>query len=404
MSGISGQKNSKQNVGNSNLYISNLPLQFTKEDLAELCSPFGELTSYVLNRRDDYCFGFVNFLFFEDAQRALNELNGSQVLFHHFTKRQPVELCVRPANISSKDLHGTPSNVLYVQNLPIIFTEYHVRRLFGEFHKPTNVKMYNPRDKPHLKALVEFATEEEATAILHKFTGYETVGSLLPLHIKYIETKAEKEERQRNTLTYDDRNEQKTLELINLPSSVTKSWIMDVFDSTIMVRTVRLFKNFADNSKIALIFFYQNTDVDMIAKKLIGLKVKKKEIRVSVLSGKVNLQQYKDLSRMSTNAVVYPQSPEKKPPIPRRRKRKKYDLKNLRSFVPGARSEASSVCSVEDSHQDNGKLESKAVEEDFQKAHAVQDSPVVNSTNFSVYQTTINPTMFLNKTGNSSKK
>lgn len=66
----------------TNLYVKNLDPEVTEELLQEKFSEFGKIVSLVLAKDDDGAsrgFGFVNFESSDDAKRALEVMNGSQL-------------------------------------------------------------------------------------------------------------------------------------------------------------------------------------------------------------------------------------------------------------------------------------------------------------------------------------
>lgn len=67
----------------SNLFVSNFSRNLGEEDLRQLFSEYWELESVkiIMNRETwkSKWFGFVKFTNEEDAERAMNELNGKEV-------------------------------------------------------------------------------------------------------------------------------------------------------------------------------------------------------------------------------------------------------------------------------------------------------------------------------------
>lgn len=66
----------------TNLYIKNLDLDMTEELLREKFSEFGSITNLAIARDDNGSsrgFGFVNFDNPDDAKRAMEALNGTQL-------------------------------------------------------------------------------------------------------------------------------------------------------------------------------------------------------------------------------------------------------------------------------------------------------------------------------------
>lgn len=70
-------------VDNTNLFVGNFSWNLNEEDMRELFAPYGELDSVRLIT-DKFSgrskgFGFVKFVNGEDAEKALEELNGKEV-------------------------------------------------------------------------------------------------------------------------------------------------------------------------------------------------------------------------------------------------------------------------------------------------------------------------------------
>lgn len=65
------------------VYVGNLPFSFSNEKLSEIFSKFGEVSEAVVIK-DKYSgrskgFGFVTFVEDADAQKAISEMNGSEI-------------------------------------------------------------------------------------------------------------------------------------------------------------------------------------------------------------------------------------------------------------------------------------------------------------------------------------
>jgi RNA recognition motif-containing protein len=67
----------------SNIFLNYLPIDFTETDINNLCQPYGNIQSskicFDLNTLKSKCFGFVNFNTIEEANRAIEALNGAKV-------------------------------------------------------------------------------------------------------------------------------------------------------------------------------------------------------------------------------------------------------------------------------------------------------------------------------------
>lgn len=66
----------------TNLYVKNLDSEIGEEHLQEKFSEFGKISSMIISRDENGMsrgFGFINFVNPDDAKRALEALNGSQL-------------------------------------------------------------------------------------------------------------------------------------------------------------------------------------------------------------------------------------------------------------------------------------------------------------------------------------
>lgn len=80
----------------TNLYVKNLDPEVTEEGLQEKFSEFGKVTSWVIAKNDDGTsrgFGFVNFENPDDAKKATETLDGTQLGKQQYSKRLNGGLC-----------------------------------------------------------------------------------------------------------------------------------------------------------------------------------------------------------------------------------------------------------------------------------------------------------------------
>jgi len=62
----------------TNVYVKNLHLDYSEQDLSNLFGKFGEITSCVVMKRENIGskFGFINFRNHAEAENAVNQMNG----------------------------------------------------------------------------------------------------------------------------------------------------------------------------------------------------------------------------------------------------------------------------------------------------------------------------------------
>lgn len=119
----------------TNLYVSNLPADFTEAQLRELFQQFGAINS--LKREVGTPVGFVNFEKNEMAVRAIEQLHqkhtvGDKTIFvqRHFSKSQGQSRPGESENLVSKNMQKTLENNIFVKYLPASVSEKDVRDVF----------------------------------------------------------------------------------------------------------------------------------------------------------------------------------------------------------------------------------------------------------------------------------
>ena len=95
-----------------NIYVGNLSWNLTEEDLSNLFAPYGEVVSGKIvtdkfNNNRSKGFGFVEMSSVEEANMAMNKLNGSQLGDHTIAVKEAKPQENRPyqsnKSISTKD-------------------------------------------------------------------------------------------------------------------------------------------------------------------------------------------------------------------------------------------------------------------------------------------------------------
>ncbi|KAJ8651039.1 hypothetical protein MRB53_004062 [Persea americana] len=185
----------------TNLYIKNLDLDMTEELLREKFSEFGSITNLAIARDDNGSsrgFGFVNFDSPDDAKRAMEALNGTQlgskVLYvaraQKKAEREQILRCQFEERRNEKMLKYKGSNI-YVKNIDDDVTDDDLREHFSQCGMITSAKLM--RDTKGISkgfGFVCFSTPEEANkavAILH---GYMFHGK--PLYVAIAQKKEDR--------------------------------------------------------------------------------------------------------------------------------------------------------------------------------------------------------------------
>lgn len=181
----------------TNVYVKNLPENFSQEQLQHLFSPFGTITSLVLapSPIKGKTFGFVNFGNSVDAKRAIVALNDSfvdsqQIYVGRAQKRSERELELRQKYEQLKiELANKYQGVnLYIKNLDDDIDDNKLHELFSPFGSITSAKvMKNERDASKGFGFVCYTAPEEAAKAMTEMNG-RIVGTK-PLYVALAQRK-----------------------------------------------------------------------------------------------------------------------------------------------------------------------------------------------------------------------
>ncbi|KAG2236502.1 hypothetical protein INT48_000802 [Thamnidium elegans] len=165
----------------TNLYVKNISLDVTEEELGELFGAFGRVSSLLI-QRDEYNnskgFGFVNFEVPEDAERAVNQLHDSE----YFGKRLFVSRAQKKSEREDElrrqhDRVEKPAKYqgvnLYVKNLADDINDEILRHEFSKYGQITSAKVMKDEVTGLSKGFgfVCFASPEDATEAVIKMNG-----------------------------------------------------------------------------------------------------------------------------------------------------------------------------------------------------------------------------------------
>ncbi|XP_061365647.1 polyadenylate-binding protein 3-like isoform X2 [Gastrolobium bilobum] len=167
----------------TNVYVKNFSETYTDEDLGQLFSPCGTITSSVVMKDmngKSRCFGFVNFQSPDSAAAAVEKLNGTMinaenVLFVGRAQRK-VE---REAELKAKFEQERISRYeklqganLYLKNLDDSINDEKLKELFSDFGTITSCKvMLDSHGHSKGSGFVAFSTPEEASKALREMNG-----------------------------------------------------------------------------------------------------------------------------------------------------------------------------------------------------------------------------------------
>ncbi|XP_017251664.1 polyadenylate-binding protein 7 isoform X1 [Daucus carota subsp. sativus] len=187
----------------TNLYVKNLDLEVNEELLKEKFSEFGKIASLIISKDENdksRGFGFVNFDSPDDARRAMETMNGSQlagskVLYvARAQKKSEREQLLRrqfEERRKEKILKYQASNV-YVKNIHDKVSDTELREQFSQCGTITSAKLM--RDEKGISkgfGFVCFSTPEEANKAVTSFHGFMLHGK--PLYVAIAQRKEERQ-------------------------------------------------------------------------------------------------------------------------------------------------------------------------------------------------------------------
>ncbi|KAK4755255.1 hypothetical protein SAY87_009012 [Trapa incisa] len=174
---------SRANAKYSNLYMKNLDTDVTEEVLQEKFSGFGKITSLIIVKNENGTsrgFGFVNFDNPDDAKRAAEAMNGSQlgskVIYvgraQKRAERDEILRCHFEDTRKESILKYKDSNV-YIKNIGDDVSDDELKVHFSQCGIITSAKIMRD-DKGNSKGFgfVCFSNPDEASRAVNSFHGY----------------------------------------------------------------------------------------------------------------------------------------------------------------------------------------------------------------------------------------
>lgn len=166
----------------TNVFVKNLDEGVSEAQLAEMFEKFGPLRNCVVmkdNESKSKGFGFVNFENFEDAKKAVDELNETEIngkkLFCGRAQKKAereAELKAKFEQLKAERMAKYQGVNLYVKNLDDDWDEEKLKTEFGQFGTITSCKVM--RDEKNLSrgfGFVCFHSPEEATRAVSEMNG-----------------------------------------------------------------------------------------------------------------------------------------------------------------------------------------------------------------------------------------
>jgi ELAV like protein 2/3/4 len=172
--------NISSNDAKTNLIVNYLPQTMVNEEFRSLFESIGPLESYKLIKDKstnlNLGYGFVNYLNMEDAERAINDLNG--------IKLENKMIKVSYARPSSDSIKGAN---LYISNLPKSWDVNHLNNYFSCCGRIITSRILTNPQNGQSKGVgfIRFDHKNEADLAINRFNGKIPEKSSEPLTVKF---------------------------------------------------------------------------------------------------------------------------------------------------------------------------------------------------------------------------
>jgi len=159
----------------TNVYVKNVPLEWTKEEIESKCTEHGEIASILIPSNADgglrgYC--YCDYKEHESAVTAIESLNGEEVGDNG--SKLSAERCVTKAELKSRRKTTTQEmqNVnLYIKNLAPSIDDEELQTLFEEYGTITSVKVMVKNGTSRGFGFVNFDDEGSASKAMAEMNG-----------------------------------------------------------------------------------------------------------------------------------------------------------------------------------------------------------------------------------------
>lgn len=187
----------------TNIYISKLPVSVDETMLSRLFSEYGQIECCRVQRSSQNSsgrtFGFVKFRTCHEAQRAIDGMNGARV------NDSPIDVKFADQDPADKVTGGTPSDNLYVRNLPNTWTQEEIIALFRQFGSVVSCRLLHVGEGIRgAGALVRMNSIQESRQAMEGLNGRIPQGGSEMLIVRYADTPEEKARRKakRNPVSF----------------------------------------------------------------------------------------------------------------------------------------------------------------------------------------------------------
>lgn len=184
------ERASKSETTFTNVYIKNVPSEWTEETLKAKLAGFGETTSVLIPKTESgdlkgYC--FANFASHEAAQLCVDGVEDGMIAARALSKAE----LKNQARLNAKSAKSKNLN-LYVKNLAEAIDEESLTQIFEEYGKTTSVRiMLDSSGKSKGFGFVCFEEESSASKAMAELNGKDVEGK--EIYVGLAQTKAERQ-------------------------------------------------------------------------------------------------------------------------------------------------------------------------------------------------------------------
>ncbi|KAL0025180.1 hypothetical protein WJX77_005036 [Trebouxia sp. C0004] len=180
-----------QQIGHSNLYVKNLPADIDEPALWQLFSRCGTIEAARVVRskaQTSKGYGFVKYQHVHQAMDAIQAFNG----FNWNSYQLEVKFADQDAGPPLSGSGATPSDNLYVRNLPNNWGDMELAQLFAQYGSVLECRVLHNGDMTRgAGALVRMSTLQQASAAIDALNNVSN-GTGLPLLVRFADTPEEK--------------------------------------------------------------------------------------------------------------------------------------------------------------------------------------------------------------------
>ena len=157
------KKKKKDFDSKANIIVKSLPKDLDQQALYQAFSEFGKIISCkleVYSTGESRCFGYVQFELEENANAAIEALNGKEIL------GKVVEV-VKHSKRDERGDHVEKYTNLFVQNLPADYTVEHFKALFSDFGEIDSIVLNEKNKGTGFISFKEHSSAKEAIEGVH---------------------------------------------------------------------------------------------------------------------------------------------------------------------------------------------------------------------------------------------